>query len=97
MAVEALTPLTPLSSAYQPGSSASVGGGFEQLVSNYLGQATQTDQAATQAIQDLALGKADDLHSVALAVSQADLSFRLVLQIRNRLIEAYQEIQRIQI
>ncbi|MBY0232935.1 MAG: flagellar hook-basal body complex protein FliE [Gemmataceae bacterium] len=71
--------------------------GFSRVLDAVLGNASRSDAAATQAIQDLATGEADDLHTVALAVAQADLSFRLALEIRNRLIEAYQEVARMQV
>ena len=44
-----------------------------------------------------ALGRTDALHEVMLQVAQADLSFRFILEIRNRLTEAYQEIMKMQI
>ena len=49
---------------------------------------------ADHAILDLATGKTENIHEVMLAVTKADLTFRTVLQIRNRLTEAYQEIMR---
>ncbi len=45
----------------------------------------------------LAAGEPVDLHDVMLAVEEADLSLRLALQMRNKLMEAYQEINRIQV
>ena len=52
---------------------------------------------ANQAVLDLAMGRADDLHTVALAASKADISFRKILEVRNRMLEAYQEIMRMQV
>ena len=45
----------------------------------------------------LATGEAQDLHTVSLAVAQADLSFRLILELRNRLADALQEVTRMQV
>jgi flagellar hook-basal body complex protein FliE len=67
------------------------------LLQGVLGQHQQAHQAAEAAVRDLATGQAQDLHTVALAVAQADLSFRLILELRNRLSEAYQEIMRMQV
>ena len=53
-------------------------------------------QQADQAIQAMATGSADGLHTVSLAVARADLNFRLILEVRNRLTEAYQEVMRMQ-
>jgi len=70
---------------------------FANLVDRFLSGAAQSHGQATTAVQDLALGRTDNLHGVLLQVAQADLSFRLVLEIRNRLMEAYQEIQKMQV
>lgn len=45
----------------------------------------------------LALGQRDDLHNVMLTMQKAELNLQLVIQIRNRVVEAYQEIMRIQV
>ena len=42
-------------------------------------------------------GNAQDLHTVSLAVAQADLSFRLILEMRNRLSDVFQEVTRMQV
>ncbi|GBD37614.1 Flagellar hook-basal body complex protein FliE [bacterium HR36] len=70
---------------------------FGTLVEQLLSQASTTAAQANQAVQELALGRTDNLHEVLLRVAQADLAFRLVLEIRNRLTEAYQEILRMQV
>ena len=43
------------------------------------------------------MGQTDNLHSVMLAVAKADLSFRTILEVRNRLTDAFQEIMRMQV
>ena len=73
------------------------GAPFASLVDRFLGGAVRSGEQASTAVQDLALGRTDSLHEVMLNVAQADLSFRLVLEIRNRLTEAYQEITKMQI
>jgi flagellar hook-basal body complex protein FliE len=42
-------------------------------------------------------GDGEDLHKVALATQQADLSFQLFLQVRNKIVSAYQEVMRMQV
>ena len=49
---------------------------------------------ANQKAEDFALGKKNDLHEIMIASEKADLSFRFLMQIRNKLLEAYQEIMR---
>jgi flagellar hook-basal body complex protein FliE len=60
--------------------------------------AANTQEAqANLSIQQFALGKTDNVHDVLLAVTKADLAFRMFLEIRNRLTEALQEILRMQV
>lgn len=46
---------------------------------------------------DLASGKNGNLHETMLAVSTAELAFNLMVQVRNRALEAYQEVMRMQV
>ncbi len=93
-----LPPLEPLSIGTTPNvAGASTGGTFQQLLSQVLSSSAETNAKADQAIQALATGQADDLHTVTLAVAQADLAFRMLLELRNRLTEAYQEVMRMQV
>lgn len=70
---------------------------FASLVERFLGSAVDASTQANSAVRDLALGRTDSLHEVMLQVAQADMSFRLILEIRNRLTDAYQEIMKMQI
>ena len=54
-------------------------------------------QNAQQSIDRFLSGEGDDLHKVALASQQADLSFQLFMQVRNKVISAYQEIMKMQV
>jgi flagellar hook-basal body complex protein FliE len=73
------------------------GSSFGSMVDRVLGSAAQNHQQAESAVNDLALGRTDNLHGVLMQVAQADLSFRLILEIRNRLSEAYQDIMKMQV
>ena len=93
-----LAPLGPLPRLAQPAGPDPAGaGGFAQVLNGLIGQNAQASATADAAVASLATGEAQDLHSVSLAVAQADLSFRLILELRNRLTEAYQEVQRMQV
>ncbi|EUJ10320.1 flagellar hook-basal body complex protein FliE [Methylophilaceae bacterium 11] len=48
-------------------------------------------------LQDLAVGKTDNIHHVMLALEDAKLSLHLLIQVRNKLLEGYQDILRMQI
>jgi flagellar hook-basal body complex protein FliE len=70
---------------------------FQQVLGDLLKTHAKSEVGAGKAIEQLAVGQADDLHTVSLAVAQADLTFRLLLELRNRATEAYQEVMRMQI
>jgi flagellar hook-basal body complex protein FliE len=53
--------------------------------------------AADKQIRDLAVGKTQNLHEVMIALEEAKLSLSLMVQIRNRALEAYQDILKMQI
>ena len=69
--------------------------------SNLLGQMVQDVNArqnvAGQALQDLQSGQNVSLHQTMIAMEEASVSFQLMVEVRNRLLESYQEIMRMQI
>jgi flagellar hook-basal body complex protein FliE len=73
------------------------GNAFGGLVDQLLTGQARAEATAGQAVQALATGQAESMHGVSLAVAQADLSFRLILELRNRVTEAYQEVMRMQV
>lgn len=72
-------------------------GSFGQLVEAALKGVAEQQTEAHQAIEDLSLGKELDLHQVLISLEKADLSFRYLAQVRNKLVQAYQEIMRMQV
>jgi flagellar hook-basal body complex protein FliE len=87
--------LTPSNPAAQP-TAAKSGEGFQRAINDLLDSANANQQQADTALEQLVTGESDNMHDVVLSVAKADLSLRLVLEIRNRLVEAYQEIMRMQ-
>jgi flagellar hook-basal body complex protein FliE len=79
----------------QPGSS--VGESmFDRLVSS-LGEIDAGVARNSQAATELALGQTDNLHQVLIGAEQTRLQFELAMSMRNRMLEAYQEIMRMQV
>lgn len=71
--------------------------GFGDLVSQFLQDANNQQLQVGSQIESLATGQTDNVHDVVLSVAKADLAFRLVMEIRNRLISSYQELMRMQV
>ena len=71
-------------------------GGFVETLQSFYHQVNRGLIEADQEVRAFALGKGHDLHDVMIAGEKANLSFRFLLKIRNKLLEAYQEIMRMQ-
>jgi flagellar hook-basal body complex protein FliE len=69
--------------------------GFTKVIKDVIGEAVDAEQKADQAISDFAAGKVDDVHDVVLAVGKANMAISLLVQVRNGLLEAYQELSRV--
>ena len=75
---------------------AAPGGGdaFASMFANAVNQVEAFQKNAQQSVNRFLNGEGEDLHKVALASEQADLSFQLFMQVRNKVISAYQEIMK---
>ena len=72
---------------------ADTGNGFGALLDSLSGASNEADSA----IADIATGGEKDLHDVVMSVEMESLAFDLAVQIRNRLVEAYSEVFRMQV
>ncbi|MGZ8365366.1 MAG: flagellar hook-basal body complex protein FliE [Nitrospira sp.] len=81
-----------------PGGSAGTSGasGFMDSLKSAIGKVNDTQLEAGRTVGDLMTGETQDLHRTMVALQQADVSFQLMMQIRNKLVTAYEEIQRMQ-
>jgi flagellar hook-basal body complex protein FliE len=73
------------------------GVGFSDWLGQHLASANTQLVQADDGVRKLALGEADNLHQVMINLEKAKLSFELVVQVRNKLLDAYQELMRMQI
>jgi len=71
-------------------------GDFRGMLEGAIQNVEQTGQVATQAVERFLSGDGQELHGAILAVQRADLTFELGLQVRSKVVSAYQEIMRIQ-
>lgn len=71
-------------------------GSFQDLLEGSIGKVEQVRNDASQAVDRFLAGDGEELHSVAIAGQRAELSMELFLQIRNKVVSAYQEIMRMQ-
>jgi len=77
----------------QPGEDAN---GFGAVLSTALQQVNQLAGGAEQQIGNLLEGRSGDMSTVMIAVEKADVAFQLMMQVRNKIVSAYQDIEKMQ-
>jgi len=70
---------------------------FTKIFEESLKEVDKLQKQADKAIKELSFGKIKDIHQTMIALKKANISLELMMQIRNKIIEAYQEIMRMQI
>jgi flagellar hook-basal body complex protein FliE len=70
---------------------------FKELLKKAVGDLNDSQIGANGAIQNLASGGEDNLHDVVIAMEKANLTLQYAIQIRNKVLEAYQSIIQMQI
>jgi len=95
--ISAITPvsipqLSP--SASTPGATP---GAFQSVLEGLVGGVEKSQAQAQQTVNSFLSGGNEELHSVALAAQRSSLEFDLFLQVRNKVVSAYQEVMRMQV
>ena len=67
---------------------------FEKILTGYLKQVNKLQLQSDKAVQQLAAGNNENIHETMIAIEKASISFQMMMQIRNKIIEAYDEIKR---
>ena len=93
-----LPPAPPtLSAPASPGTETADGASFKNLLVESIREVNTMQADAQKAVEQLSTGEDVNMAEVMTAVQKADMSFRLMLQMRNKLVQAYNEIRQIQI
>jgi len=71
--------------------------GFVNTLQQAISKANDIQLEAGHATEALMTGQTQNIHQTMVALQEADVSFQLMMQIRNKLVSAYEEIQRMQI
>jgi len=70
---------------------------FLEHMKDGIAEVNKMSITADKMATNLATGKSENIHETMLALSQAEISFKLMVQVRNKALEAYQEIMRMQV
>ncbi|MBC3875062.1 flagellar hook-basal body complex protein FliE [Undibacterium flavidum] len=80
-----------------PSVAAASSSGFSDMVSQGIAQVNEQLLISQADLQTLATGDVQNLHQVMMRLEESRLSFQLMVQVRNRLLESYQEVMKMQI
>jgi flagellar hook-basal body complex protein FliE len=94
--MSSLAPVAPLESPSADSPQGSTGTPFKDVLNNAIQEVEGSRANANQSVQQFLSGEGNDLHTTILASQRADLEFQMFLQIRNKVVSAYQEIMKMQ-
>jgi len=98
MDIHGIGPKAPVQKPIDPTEDSSkADGSFIDTLKDSIRDINQVQIQADQAIADVVAGNQQDLHKTMVAIEKADVSFQLMMQVRNKIISAYEEILRMQI
>lgn len=92
LSIPAILPPLPAGAQATPGGSV-----FQSTFADAVSKVESFQQNAQASVERFLSGEGEELHRVAAASQQADLSFQLFMQMRNKIVAAYQEIMRMQV
>jgi flagellar hook-basal body complex protein FliE len=72
-------------------------GEFANKLKEALGDVNDLQQKGDEAMADMATGQVKDLHQAAIAIGKAEMSMKMMLEIRNKALNAYKELSRTQL
>ena len=95
--LQAIDGIEPGGPAVASPASANGGAVFSRWMAQELQRVNDQLQSSDRLAQDLALGKVDNLHHVMIEMEKSKLSLQLLLQVRNHVLDAYQDLVRMQL
>ena len=70
---------------------------FKNTLIGMMNEVNALQQEAGETVQGVATGEVQDLHEAVIAMQKADVSFKFMMEVRNKLVEAYQDVMRMQL
>ena len=90
-------PVRPAAPAAPQGPNTAPARGFKDVLMQNIEQVNKLQQDAQVAIEDLAAGRRDDVAEVMMAAKKAEVAFQMLLQVRNKLVDAYEEVRQMRV
>ena len=97
MKIEGWQPLSVKTEEPQTGQKTRFSGDFQEMLKGYLEEVNQLQLRSEELDRKLAAGTLENIHEATIAAEKAALALEFTIQIRNKVVEAYQEIMRMSI
>lgn len=85
------------SSTAERGESKSGGVTFGDLLTEKISEANEALKDADSKVEELVAGRSKNIHGTMIALEKADISYKMLMQVRNKMLDAYREIMRMQV
>lgn len=72
-------------------------GSFGEILTDKIKEINQLQHSADSAIAKVEVSDSGSIHEAMIAIEKANLSFKTMMQVRNKILEAYQEVMRMQV
>ncbi|MCA9291641.1 MAG: flagellar hook-basal body complex protein FliE [Phycisphaerales bacterium] len=95
--IQSIGPIDRASGTRPSATPPSGGPAFKDLLVDQIRQVNELQRDAEEATQDVVTGRSDDVIGLMTATEKADTAFRLLLQVRNKVMDAYEEIKQIRV
>lgn len=86
----------PTSPTLPSGAEGNEGTGFGATLKSAINHVNDLSNTSDQQVSELVQGDRSDIHNVMIAVEKADIAFDLMMQVRNKIVSAYQEVSKMQ-
>ena len=99
--MSAISGFPPISGTAPTGATSPLGsessqGGFGSTLKNAMNQVDQASADSQSQVSDLLQGNRQDVQNVMIAVEKADVAFQMMMQVRNKIVNAYEEVSKMQ-
>lgn len=96
-AIQSISPLSIADATSIKKPSEAEGSDFFSILQSTLGEVNEKQKTADTALGQIATGQVKDLHQAAIAIDKAEISMKVMLEVRNKAINAYKELLKTQI
>lgn len=87
----------PVSGLSKGANAAQSGASFKDTLSGFMKEVNSMQVKADESIEKMAAGEITDVHQVMSTVEEANVAFNMMMEIRNKVMDAYQEVMRIRL